>query len=425
MADSLDKDILVKKVIEQVEKLFGHVDFIKEIEIKKEIRNGAGPDFVVELSAGESRRMLLVETRLNGEPRFTREAVNALLVKMNMWSHAYPVFAAPYISEKGAEICREHKVGYLDLAGNCHLSFENFHIQASGHVNPFKAKRSMKSLSSVKTARIIRVLLNHPNREFITEELAKEAGVSTGLVSGVKNRLRDEELVVDRKKRITVANPAALLERWITESRGLEEIVYRYFVPLDFIMVENKIVDYFGEKGVNCAFTGLSGAVHLASGINYNQVHAYIDDDNALPGEKDGFMTRNGRTTVLFIKSPDDGVFYGARRVMPASRLQYCDPSEKTVDEIEAEIRVTTQIVSPIQVYHDLQRFSLQWMGDKAMRTASIGGGDGVGGGGGIGGDGGGGGGDDDDDDDDAAAAFAAIAAAAEKIYRQVIEPSW
>lgn len=387
MAEQLNKATLVKKVTGQVEKLLTQVDFIKAIDIKREVRKGVGPDLVVELSTGEKSRVLLIEMRVSGEPRFVREAVNSLLVKSNLWSHAYPVFAAPYISGKGAEICREHKIGYLDLAGNCHLSFENLHIQTSGHDNPFKTKRSMKSLSSFKTARIVRVLLNHPGREFKTEELAKEAGVSTGLISGVKERLRNEELVFDRKQSILVANPAALLEKWITDSRASMETIHRFCVPTDFIRVENKIVEYFGEVGVRCAFTGLSGAVHLASGINYNEVHAYIDDDSELPGEKDGFMTPNGKTTVLFIKAPDNGVFYGARKVRPASRLQYCDPSKKTVDVIENEIRVKTQIVSPIQVYHDLRRFLLRGVGDKAVRTASV--------------------------------------AAAEKIYRQVIEPSW
>jgi hypothetical protein len=40
----------------------------------------------------------------------------------------YGVFAAPYISPRAATIGRGVDVGYLDLAGNCHLSFEQVYV---------------------------------------------------------------------------------------------------------------------------------------------------------------------------------------------------------------------------------------------------------------------------------------------------------
>jgi hypothetical protein len=65
------------------------------------------------------------------------------------------------------------------------------------------------------------------------------------------------------------------------------------------------------------------------------------------------------------------------RPVLPASRLQYCRPSEKTVQAIENEIQVPVRIVSPVQIYFDLL------------------------------------------------ATFGAFEKEAEKIYQQVLEPSW
>jgi hypothetical protein len=72
---------------------------------------------------------------------------------------------APYISPVSAEICRKEGVGYLDLAGNCRLSFENVFIRREGIHNPFAVKRDLRSLYAAKSARVLRVLLMR-NREW-------------------------------------------------------------------------------------------------------------------------------------------------------------------------------------------------------------------------------------------------------------------
>lgn len=355
MTKPTNREQVAEQAARRIEALLEQADFIKRVEIRKEMRKGVGPDFTAEIFTGDQRLVLLVEARPSGEPRHAREAVNALLVAARMWSHACPVFAAPYISEKAAQICRENGAGHLDLAGNCHICLDGILIRIKGNPNPFREKRGLKSLASPGAARIIHVLLNHPGRSWKTAELAETAGVSTGLVSGVARRLRDREWIEPGKKGIRMARPRELLEHWIAGYRGAGESLHRFYAPMDRVRIENTLARRCAEKEVQCAFSGLSAAVHLASGTDYRVVQACAASDAGLPGKTDGFEPGREKANVWIATGADKGVFYGARRVAPASRMQYCDPSDKTVAEIEDEIQVPIRIVSPVQAYRDLR----------------------------------------------------------------------
>ncbi len=374
-----NKKSIVEQAAARLESLLREAGFVRHVEIRKEVRKGMGPDFTAEVFTEEKSFVLLVEARTSGEPRLAREAINALAASSSMWSHAYPVFTAPYISDKAAAIARENNAGYMDLAGNCRLSFGMLYIHTAGRNNPFREKRRLKSLAHPKTMRILRVLLCHPNRTWKTGELAGEAGVSLGMVSTVAGRLKDLEIIENRKRGICLAQPKALLDRWIAGSigdDGPEEAVHRFSSSMDKVRAENALARFCGENKVDFALTGLSAAVHLASGIEYPEIHAYVSDDAVLPGKAEGFEKTTETGDVVLVKAPDDGVFYGKRRVMPSSRLQYCNPADKTVETVEEEIRKPVYSTSPIQVYRDL----------KVLFGAG---------------------------------------AAAEKIFRQAIEPSW
>ncbi len=359
---NFNKKSVVEEAAARLESLLREAGFVRRVEIRKEMRKGMGPDFTAEVFTEERSFVLLVETRTSGEPRLAREAINALTASSAMWSHAYPVFAAPYISDKAAAIARENGAGYMDLAGNCRLSFDMVYIYTAGRNNPFRGKRQLKSFAHPKTMRILRVLLCHPHRTWKTGELAAEAGVSLGMVSTVAGRLKDMEIIENRKRGISLAQPKELLDRWVGGSSGEDgpaESVHRLSSFMDRVRAENALARFYEKSGVDFAFTGFSAAVHLASGTDYPEIHAYVSDDAAVPGKAEGFekSSDNGncaKGNIVLVKAQDKGVFYGKRRVMPSSRLQYCNPAEKTVEVVEEEIRMPMYIVSPVQVYRDL-----------------------------------------------------------------------
>src|SRR5439155_948817 len=85
-------------------------------------------------------------------------------------------------------------IGYVDLAGNCRLSFDQVYIRREGRPNPYIQKRDLRSLYAPKAERVLRVLMAHPYRQWKLTTLAREAEVSLGQAYNVKKLLRDREV---------------------------------------------------------------------------------------------------------------------------------------------------------------------------------------------------------------------------------------
>lgn len=85
---------------------------------------------------------------------------------------------APYISPEGQRLCREAKVGYLDLAGNAFLRFDVVLVDRASPKLPQRAKARLRRLFAPKSSRIIRVLLEQPGEGWTLTRLAEEVTVS-------------------------------------------------------------------------------------------------------------------------------------------------------------------------------------------------------------------------------------------------------
>src|SRR4030042_909477 len=85
-------------------------------------------DLIVKLRVNGEPLNLLVESKSLGEPRIVRAAIQQLREYSSLIENPYPVVAASYISEDNANLCKQNKVGYIDLAGNCFLSFDQVDI---------------------------------------------------------------------------------------------------------------------------------------------------------------------------------------------------------------------------------------------------------------------------------------------------------
>ncbi|MFP4572660.1 MAG: hypothetical protein ACLFNW_06800 [Desulfobacterales bacterium] len=357
---------IARQVLERITEIGKDSGVIEKAEARPDIFFKGGADLIIEITGRAVSCLLAVEARTSGEPRHAREALCSLAGHVRRLPHAYPVFAAPYISEKSAEICRENSTGFIDLAGNCRIALNGLFIRNRGNPNPYAGKRRLKSPARPKAARVIRVLLSNPRRHWKTRELAAEAGVSLGLVSNVRQILKDRELIDWKKAGLVTARPQELLELWAEESR-LKEPVFFYRACSDFIQAENAISEMCRKKGIKCAFTGVSAAVHLAAGIEYyRQIQVRIQEDADLSEAGFEKCSRNEADTAA-IHTTDTGAFYDMRRATPSSRLRYCRPSEKTVAQIEMEIRAPIYIVSPVQAWFDLVN-TLQAGGNEAEK---------------------------------------------------------
>ncbi|MBE7157283.1 MAG: hypothetical protein INR62_02385 [Rhodospirillales bacterium] len=174
------------------------------------------PDLQLDLEAGDRPWVIVVEAKRRGFPREASAGVAQLRHFLDQIPKkgCYGVLAAPFISEKTARFCEESGVGYVDLAGNAFLSFDQIYIRTRAAENPRREKRGLRSVFSAKAGRVLRVLLTPPLRAWKVTGLAEAAGVSVGQISNVRKLLRDHEWATVEEGGIRIREPEALLRAW-------------------------------------------------------------------------------------------------------------------------------------------------------------------------------------------------------------------
>ncbi len=290
-----------------------------------------GADFQVTVRVQDHSRLLLAEVKNNGQPRFARMAVYELKDALTKKQDAYGVFIAPYVSAEAGKICEEAGIGYMDLAGNCLISFETVYIRQTNLPNPTIQKRDLRSLYSPKGERILRVLLNEPKRPWKLARLAQAAEVSLGQVSNVKKLLLDREWLRTSVDGISLANPAALLDEWAQTYDFRRNDVREYYAMAELSEIEAQLAATCQRLGLQYALTGFSSAARIAPMVRYQRASAYVKGDVNSLIETLGWKAVSSGANVNLLISYDDGVFFGA----------------KDMDDIT--------IAAPVQTYLDLQ----------------------------------------------------------------------
>jgi hypothetical protein len=328
---------LTEQALEALLACLKDVPFVENIEATSEApegSSGAGPDEVVRLKLAGGKQVLLLEVKPSGQPRLAREATNQLYRYRRAYPDAYGVFAAPYVSPRAAAICREAGVGYVDLAGNCHLSFNRVYIQRQGQPNPFAQRRDLRSLYSPRAERVLRVLLTHPGRAWKLQALADEAGVSLGHAHSVKNHLVDREWLRGEADGWALNAPADLLNEWAAHYSYERNRQQAYYSLQEPHQAEADLVRVCRQEGIRYALTGFSAAARLAPFVSYQRASAYVmTEPGELADRLDLKPVLTGANLVL-LTPYDEGVWYRARQLDGA------------------------WVVSPIQAYLDLQALS-------------------------------------------------------------------
>lgn len=331
------------KAKEAVLECFRDIPTLTIKEVEPEPGDDFRPDIQLTLEFKDEAQYVIGEAKNNGEPRYARQAVNQLLRYLEPNPDAYGVFVAPYISPRAAEICREAGIGTIDLAGNCNISFGTIYIRKEGSPNPFTRVRFLRSLYSPKAERILRVLLTTGPREWKTEELAGEAGVSLGQVANVKKLLVDREWIDSKTLGFSLTDPIALLEEWSQNykfRRNKALNTYSMLSPAEF---EFRLDEVCQRDNIRYGFTGFSGSSRYAPAVRYQRAMAYIQGDiDALAASLEIKPVESGFNVTL-LEPYDEGVFYGSQ-------------------EIEG-----SQVVSPIQTFLDLK--SLRGRGEEAAEV--------------------------------------------------------
>ncbi len=310
--------------------------FIKSFEFGRErSTDGPQPDLIARIATSDGEKNIIIEVKNNGQPRYTRQAINQLTLYAQKFPYSYGVFIAPYISPVSARMLKEAGIGYVDFAGNCFLSFEKIFIRIEGKPNPFPQNKELRTLFSPKASRIMRALLNDPFVAWKVDKLSKKAEVSLGLVAEAKKILLDREWATERAVGFALTKPKELLQEWASQYSYRKSMVSDLYSMKDESIVEEELRTYCSAKNIRFALTLFSGASRVAPYARFKRVYAYIEhgvQEMLLEKALDLKQVATGPNVTL-LEPYDEGVFYGLSKYneMP--------------------------VVSPIQLYLDLKSY--------------------------------------------------------------------
>lgn len=312
-----------REIIEKIEKrlteIFEEVPFIfvKKSKKRAEISPLFRADIMSEISFNNKKKNIIVEVKSVGEPRYIRAAVQKLAAYLKQYPEVYGVIAAPYISENTGKICKEANIGYIDLSGNCFISFDTIYINKKKYKSIVSTRSEVKSLFSKKTTRILRVLLNNPKKSWTQINLSNKSKVSIGLTNKVIKRLYTLEYVdFNQNKRITLKNPSKLLDLWRDKYSYSDNEVVRYYSPLSQIEFEKRLIKYMSQRNIEVyAFTLFSGTASIAPFVRTNQTFFYFSGNIKKLVKEIGLKPVTTGANILILIPYDEGVFYTTRKI--------------------------------------------------------------------------------------------------------------
>lgn len=340
----IDETNIIGKVEDSLRACLQRVPFLEIVSLERGLNLGdATMDIVADVRVAQQRQRLAVEVKSSGQPRVARTAAYRLTRELESDPGVYGVFAAPYISPRTAEICVQEKIGYLDLAGNCRLTFGQVYIEQQGNSNPFAEKRDLRSLYSPKAARVLRVLLTDPKKPWRTQALAEEADISLGQVANVKSLLEAREWLGSSEAGLLLKDPGSLLVEWAENSNYRKNVSRNYYTLKTIAEIETDLANACDGEGIQYALTGFSGAARYAPSVRYQRAMAYVSLDVETIAKLLSLKEVTSGANVTLVAPYDEGVLYGTRKMHGIC------------------------IASPVQVYLDL--VGLKGRGEEAAQA--------------------------------------------------------
>jgi hypothetical protein len=328
-----EKDLL-KKARKSIASVLSDIAFFELKDSKANVRiNNKDVDFVLStLISGKSAK-LIIEVKSQGEPRLVRMAIAQLKEYLKSFKDSYGILVAPYLSDASRQICKEADIGCIDLAGNAFLSFKNVFIDRSGRPNPFAVTRLSKSVFSPKSSRILRVLLSDPSRNWYVEDLSKEAGISIGLTSRVKQALLSEEWIKKENKSFYLAKPQEVLNKWVNNYSYEKNPGSSFYSGLSEDQLETSIKKECEKRKYRYGLALFSGARKVAPFVRFIRFFSYIDGNIENIAKALQLKKVETGANVTLLQPYDEGVFYGLQDINGVN------------------------VVSDIQLYLDLKSF--------------------------------------------------------------------
>ncbi len=334
---------LERALAQRLRELLAHVAWLKDWEVAREpVAAERGYDFKATLPLSGGRTVeLWVVCKANPRP--------CQFPYIRTPDHPGPpgrhrnrawVFAAPVLSPRMAQLCREHGWSWFDLAGNCHLSVPDaFQLERTGQPPVHRPPKSGANLSSPEAARILRALLatDHAGRKWTQRDLQLHAqpNVSIGLVNKVVRHLHDQAFLEDLPAGgFKLRAPLDLLRAWREAYRFDRHQRRSYFTLLQGRRLTEALAGLESPTGGHAAYAAFSAADFQAPHVRQPKTWLYVgaeweDEFREVAAAK---LVDSGENLVVLIPE-DNGVFYlregGA---LGEQRLACTNPVQTYVD---------------------------------------------------------------------------------------------
>lgn len=258
-----------------------------------------------------------------------------------------PVIVCPVVTPRVIELAHSFGISWCDYGGNCRIQqmnppllivrqgFEPFRQDFSRGADPF----------SVKSSRIVRALLAHPDRVWSVQELVAhpDVQVSLGLVSRVRKTLANDAYIADNVRGTQVRDAASLLRAWSDAYRG-PAARSMYFALGEPAEIELRLLEWCRRNGLTVTLSGFSAAWKMAPMVKTAIVTAYVDPTLSRAGLADQLAAETGITRVdsganLILWEPYDTSVFAGRCFSDDTRLSWTSPIQTWLDLMQLKGR--------------------------------------------------------------------------------------
>jgi len=227
-----------------------------------------------------------------------------------------PVFAAPHISPRMAEMCERHGWSWYDLAGNCRITVPGlFHLEHRGLPAVHQPPRPVANLGTPEAGRIVRALLqpNNGGMRWTQREMQNHCrpSVSLGLVNKVTRHLRDEAFIAKSPEGgFTLLEPLKLLFAWRDAYRFGRHERHAFFCLLQGKKLRDALCQ-FGSDAEGIAYASFSAAEFQAPHVRQPKTWLYVRQQrlSAFEERLGAKPVESGENLVVLIPQ-DAGVFH-------------------------------------------------------------------------------------------------------------------
>lgn len=270
----------------------------------------------------------------NGYPKRVEEAMTTLDgLRTPLRPDRYTVLIAPWFAPETVAACAARGYGTLDLSGNYRLQFGSVFLERIGSPPPAAEQRSSSSVFAPKSARVLRALFAAPHHAWRVTELAEVTGISTGLVSRVRQHLLERHWAEEQPSGIQLRNPELLLHAWVGVREPHTARVWRGYTLLHGPALKAQILRLMqrSNDGADVLLSGTSAAQWLAPYVTEHRESFVVTPRGAdlLKDELDLESQASGENVILNIVDHPE-VFLD--RVQPAPFLWTTSPVQTFLD---------------------------------------------------------------------------------------------